>query len=110
MSCKETNYIEVIKGDTCEIGVTITGVELETIEAVYVSSEKLGICQELIYNEDDECYDFYLAPEETEKLDVGFSDFDITVKFIDSNVLTPMYRETFAVYEKTNKVGCIANE
>lgn len=110
MSCNDTNNIEIIKGDTLEIGITLSNVDLEIIDKVYVSDEKLGICQECRYNESDECYDFILDPSETSELAVGYTDFDITVKFVDSNVLTPMYRANFIVKEKVNKVRCIDNE
>lgn len=111
MQCDNiNNNIEIIKGDSCEIGITLSNVDLDIIDKVYISNDKLGICKECSYNDEDECYDFILDPSETSELAVGYTDFDITVKFIDSNVLTPMYRANFIVKEKVNKVRCINNE
>lgn len=96
--------IEIIQGDTCNIGVYLKGDDLDLITEVYLSNKTLGICQSLQYNETDDCWDFYLSPEQTKNMKTGYSNYDITVKFSDSSILTPLYRSSFVVKEKTNEV------
>ena len=99
--------IRFICGDSYQKNVIIENVDKELIEAVYFSSEKLGLCKELEYISETNKFRFYLPREETATFEKGVYDYDITIKFINNVVKTIPYRSYFVVLPKVNKVGCM---
>lgn len=97
--------IEIIQGDTIEKNVVISGVDSADIEKVYFSSEKLQIEKELTYDSENEKWVFKLDPSETKDLPITTTDFDITIKFTNDDVMTCVYRGVIQVLPKINKVG-----
>lgn len=97
--------IDIIKGDSLQKNVSLVNVEKDSIDKIYVSSEKLGISQALNYNDTTGKYEFYLSPQETSILKEGLADYDITIKFKDDNIKTVVYQSTINVHPKKNKVG-----
>ena len=98
------NRIEIIQGDTYETTLEINGLnDLSLIKAVTITSEELGICKDLTYNADDYNYSLKIPPEETTKFPVGRFDYDITIKFNDSNVLTVIYQDEIIILAKKNR-------
>ena len=97
--------IEIIQGDTIEKNVVISGVDNSDIEKVYFTSEKLNIEKELPFDDVSEKWLLRLESSETKDYEETTTDFDITVKFVDSDILTGIYRGLLKVLPKTNKVG-----
>ena len=105
------NYtITIIRGDTCQKNVSITGVETSLIDSVYFSCNDLEIDKALTYDNTIGKWIFRLEPNETSLLKKITSDFDITVKFTDDSISTLIYRGTIRVLPKNNKVGELSNE
>lgn len=105
------NRIELIQGDTYETTLEIEGLEdFSLLEKVTFSSADLGLCKELTFNQADNTYTLLLLPNETDKFKSGRFDYDITVKFIDSNVLTIIYQDEILIKPKKNRCTAYGNE
>lgn len=102
--------IDIIKGDTIEKNIIISGINNEDIEKVYLSSKEINIDKELTYDSNTEKWVFRLESNETKDLKEINTDFDITMKLVSSDVLTLVYRGVIQVYPKINKVGDLDNE
>lgn len=97
--------IEIIQGDTIEKNIVISGVNNNDIDKVYLSSSKLQIDKELTYDSENQKWLFKLESNETKNLTITTTDFDITIKFTNDDILTCIYRGLIQVLPKINKVG-----
>ena len=110
MACLKSFQINIIKGDSVQKNVVLVNINKDLIDSIYLSCNELGISKELTYNSETKKYEFYLSPQETAQFNVGQSDYDITIKFVDNNIKTVVYKSTIYVYPKTNVVEGINNE
>ena len=95
--------IKIIQGDTYEAKMRCIGIDdLSIIEKIFFSCKDLEVCKEIKYDEEVGSYVLKFTPEETAKMRACVSDFDITVKFVDSNKHTPIYRKKIIVLRKVN--------
>lgn len=99
--------IRFICGDSYQKNVIIENVDKLLIEAVYFSSEKLGLCKELEYVANTNKFKLFLSRQETAMLEKGVYDYDITIKFLSDVVKTIPYRASLIIQPKINKVGCM---
>lgn len=98
--------IKIIQGDTYEAKLKCTGIDdLSIIEKIFFSCKDLEVCKEIKYDEEVGSYVLKFTPEETAKMPDCISDFDITVKYTDSNVQTPIYRKKITIQRKVNLCG-----
>lgn len=96
--------IRIVQGDTYQKNLTIIGVGQSLIEDVFLSCSKLNLCKKLTYNSKYDKYMFRLEPHETSALKPITTDFDITIKFTNSDARTVVYRGNLVVLPKTNIV------
>ncbi len=96
--------IKIVQGDTYQKNVTIMGIEQSLIEDVFLSCSKLNLCKKLTYNTEYDKYMFRLEPHETSALKTITTDFDITIKFTNSDTRTVVYRGNLVVLPKINAV------
>lgn len=101
--------IMVIQGDSYEKNVVVKNANLFSIRNIYITCDKLGICQDLQYNDEIGKWVFYLSAEQTAQLREITTDYDITIVFTDTKVKTVSYEALFTVLAKTNKVRGVAN-
>ncbi len=94
--------IKIIKGDTYSNRISITGVDRNYIDEVYLSCKRLGINKKIEFV--DEAWLFVLSPEETANLKEISTTFDITIKFVGSSIYTGLYRGNVIVLDKYNEV------
>ena len=96
--------LQLIQGDSFEREIYIEGAELNIIEGIYFSCEKLKICKKLYLN--GEYFVLNFTPEETINFPKSEVDYDLTVKFIDNKIETVSYRSQLTILPKINKVSC----
>lgn len=97
--------IEIIQGDSYQLNITLEGVEVDTIQNIYFSSQALEISKELIKKTNSFALNF--SPEETNKFKKGYYDYDLTIKFMDDNIKTIIYRSNISILPKTNGVNIL---
>lgn len=95
--------IKIIQGDTCQCNFKINLADESIIKEVYLSCSKLELVKKLEY--DDGKYIFRLEANETQSLKTTKADYDITIKFLNDEILTGIYRGNIIILPKTNKVG-----
>lgn len=95
--------IKIIQGDTYEAKLKCTGIEdFSIIDKIFFSCADLSVCKEIKYDEEAGSYVLKFTPEETAKMPACITDFDITVRYTDSNRFTPIYRKRIVVQRKVN--------
>lgn len=97
--------IEIIKGDTYQLNITLEGVELKTISNIYFSSKSLDITKELVKQQNE--FKLILEPNETIKFKIGSFDYDLTIKFVDDKIKTIIYRSFISILPKINEVNIV---
>ena len=106
MRIKGNPKILLVSGDSYTREISFVGIEIELIEGVYFSSEKLSICKKLEFDDDNNVYVLHLAPNETQNFAVGTTTFDLTIQFINDDIKTIQYEAIITILEKSNKVVC----
>lgn len=96
------NEIKIIQGDTCNVTVRFSNVDISLIKKVYFSCKELEITKELMLVDDR--YVLELSCNETCDLKKTICCYDLTVYFQDESVKTVEYRGRLTVLEKYNKV------
>lgn len=94
----------IIKGDTYEKRITLTNIDNNTIEGVYVSSEGLSISQKTTYDNVNSCYVFRLDTTDTNVLETMSTTYDITLKLTNDEVYTLLHKGLVKVLPKVNEV------
>lgn len=94
--------ITIIQGDSYERYITFEGVDLNLIEGVYFSSEKLGIVKKLFLNHN--IFILSLTAEETMNFPIMNATYDLTVKFIENKVNTVQYQAVISILSKNNRI------
>lgn len=98
--------ITIIQGDTYEAQVSFTGIDdFSVFERIIFSCKDFGICKEIEFENELNCYVLKFTPEETKNMKSGSSTFDITVIYKDRNVQTPIYCNDILVKRKVNYCG-----
>lgn len=98
--------ITLIQGDSYTREIEFEGLSLDLIEEVYFTCSKLSICKKLEKDLENNLFRLTINSDETNDLEIGAFDFDLTVKFIDDQTKTIQYRSVILVLEKVNKVVC----
>jgi hypothetical protein len=107
MQCIGNASITLIQGDTYSREIEIKNVDLELIEGIYFSCEKLGVCKKLNFNSEEKIFELKLTSLETQSFPKINTNFDLTIVFIDNTVKTIQHCESLVVIEKRNKVDCL---
>ena len=95
----------VVQGDLLEVYYKLTGVDLECVKAVYFSCDKANIRCELPYSKLMGAYCLRLPSTCTKLLTPVICSYDITVEFVDGNMLTLLQQYPFAVLKKRNTLS-----
>lgn len=96
--------IVMVKGDTCHRNITIKGADPEIISNVYFTCNKLGISQNLEYDQETQKYILHLDANDTINYKQITTDYDITIEFFDESIRTVVYRGKFVVVDKNNPI------
>ena len=97
--------IKIIQGDTYTAKMNCIGIDNTLISKMIFSCNKLGVCEDILYDESAKCYVIKLTPDKTASMAEGVSDFDITANFKDGSVRTLVYRKKIIVQRKVNTCG-----
>lgn len=98
--------ISIIQGDSYEAKLRFSGISNNSvIESVMFSCSKLRKCKYVDFDEESQSYLLRFTPEETANFEPCVTDFDITIKYTDKNVQTPIYRKTITIFRKVNLCG-----
>ena len=100
--------IQIIQGDTLDLKVSVSSIsDIELIENIYFSSEKLGIVEEMMKVVEDETNEVYwlLQILDTNHLPVCYATFDITVKLIGAKTQTSVYNADINILPKRNIIN-----
>ena len=97
--------IKIIQGDTYTAKMNCIGIDNTLISKMIFSCNKLGICEDILFDKSVNCYVINLTPDKTASLAEGVSDFDITAKYKDGSVRTLVYRNKITVQRKVNTCG-----
>lgn len=97
--------IQIIQGDSCRKKITVENVETLCISQILFTCKDLNISKELSYDETIDKFVLYFSSKETAELPSGVTDCDLTVRFIDTQIKTAMYKGLFVILEKTNKTN-----
>ena len=96
--------ISIIQGDSYTREIAFEGIDIELIESIYFTCDKLSICKKL--EKDENLFILYISSNETINYEVGTFDFDLTIKFKNNDTKTIQYRSIISILEKNNKVIC----
>lgn len=96
--------IVIIQGDTSQTNVTIEGVDHEAIQEVYFSCGKLGLSKQLSYDSESGIYILLFTSEETSSFKPIVTNFDITLKLFNDEIITGLYQGRIIVSDKNNPV------
>lgn len=102
MLTKGNTNLEIIQGDTFSLTIRLENVDLSTIDKIYFSCKKLGICKE--FRRMNDAFDLDIACTETCDYNVTMCCYDITVKFKSSRTTTVQYRGKIKVLPKVNEI------
>lgn len=105
MQNENKTAINIIQGDSCVKEIQIVGLSLDLIEGLYFSCEKLNLCKKLELQ--DDIYVLEFTSEETMNFPKIYTTFDLTINFVGGSTKTVLFCDSFNVYEKRNKVGCL---
>lgn len=97
--------IDIIQGDSFMQEIEIEGADIDLIEGVYFSCEKLNLCKKLKLV--DGIFVLEIESNETINFPKVYTTFDLTIRFTDNKIKTVVFCYPFNVHEKKNKVGCI---
>lgn len=98
--------ILLVSGDSYTREISFEGIEIDLIEGIYFSSEKLSICKKLEFDDDNKVFVLHLTPKETKEFPIGTTTFDLTIRFINDYIKTIQYEAIITILEKSNKVVC----
>lgn len=95
--------IQIIQGDYKHIAVDFCDKD-EMINSFYFTSNCLGINKKVEEREEDNKWYITLLSKETENLNPGTFNFDITAETVDGKMMTGIYHGTIQVLLKDNKI------
>lgn len=99
--CDGQNIV-VIRGDVLEVYFEIDGISPEVVRQVCFKSDAAQIYTELPYSRLREAYCLRLGSEFTNSLRPSIGSYDLTVEFIDGNIITVAHERGFVVLKKRN--------
>lgn len=99
--CKD---VTVIQGDVLEVYFELIGIAREAVKELWFTSEGAGINTPCPYSEIQDAYCLRLGSECTGHINPCICNYDLTVEFIDGNMLTVAHEKLFAIFKKRNDV------
>lgn len=99
--CEGQNIV-VIRGDVLEVYFEIDGISPNVVRQVCFKSDAAQIYVELPYSKLREAYCLRLESEYTNMLKPTIGSYDLTVEFIDGNIITVAHEREFIVLKKRN--------
>lgn len=101
----DNNYeVNIVRGDTLSLKINIDLEYIKLIKQVYFSNKKLNVLKVARFETQSNSFFVEISSVETELFSIGTSDFDIKIEFIDGDIQTALYRNSFNVFENVNKV------
>ncbi|MEG1882003.1 MAG: hypothetical protein RR207_05890 [Clostridia bacterium] len=100
--------LQIIQGDIFELCIDICNIDPVAIEKVEFSSKDLGVQENVKLYKNR--YTLRIAGEKTKSFKEGFVRYDLTITFIDKEVLTIKRNDKIEVLSKVNKVNMVKNE
>ena len=97
--------IQVIKGDTLNLKVSVPSSQQELIDKVLFSSYKLGIEQELVKVENESGIYWLLTIKDTSSLSQCYATFDITMILSNGDKETVVHNGDFNILPKENEIN-----
>lgn len=101
--------LEIIQGDTfcANIVFKTDGQEIDhsVIDNIYFTSKDLNIQKVLIYDDIQDKWQLFLSSQETSIFKVGVFTFDLTIKWLDNEIKTPVYQSSVRICKKNNEVN-----
>ena len=98
----QNSNLKLIQGDSFQVNVTLDNVDNLIIDSIIFSCSALGLCKKLEH--DLNKWVFKLTSSETKNFPKFIGDYDLTIKFIDGNTTTVIYRNSIEVLPKTNDI------
>lgn len=99
-----TGVIRLVQGDEFSLDLNIIGGdEIQEIEKMIFSCEEQEIIKECT-KINDSLYYLQIPSEETKNFKPKIVSFDITLRFIDGEIVTAVFQNKLEVLKKRNKI------
>ena len=103
----DTNFLEIIQGDTYSLRVSMDKDEIENVDSVVWTCSDVGLIAELERNDltdsdgkIDYGFDVTLTSQQTSQLDAMRTVYNITITYTDDSIETGVYQGLMRIYEK----------
>lgn len=103
----ETNFLEIIQGDTYSLRVSMSEDDIEDVDSVVWTCSDVGLVAELqrddIINDDgtiDYGFSVTLSSNDTEQLEAMRTVYNITITYNNDSIETGIYQGLMRIYEK----------
>ena len=107
----DTNFLEIIQGDTYSLRVSMDKDEIENVDSVVWTCSDVGLIAELERNDltdsdgkIDYGFDVTLTSQQTSQLDAMRTVYNITITYTDDSIETGVYQGLMRIYEKDQVV------
>lgn len=103
----ETNFLEIIQGDTYSLRVSMSEDDIEDVESIVWTCSDVGLVAELVRDDitkDDGTIDYgfsvTLSSNDTEQLEAMRTVYNITITYNNDSIETGIYQGLMRIYEK----------